>query len=170
MGQSARHFRTHAAADSDELRARVAAEWRVSAGGSTHRARHRREQPLHDAGRARALGVALWHTTAPDRHRLRSVHRPRARRAELRLLPGRAVHPRGDAVRPDAGAGGRRASIDHHAAHRHRPAIVDIIRAGLCRRALRDSSLELRAPSSQGRRVDLPPAVDASVGSAERAT
>ncbi len=70
-----------------------------------------------------ALGLSgpLFGVAAPaDRHGLRPVHLPRARCAELRVLPGRAVHPRGDAVGPDARARRRRASVDLHAAHRHR--------------------------------------------------
>ena len=44
----------------------------------------------------------------PDRHALRPVHRARARCAQLRLLPGCALHPGGDAVgitlAPEGGA------------------------------------------------------------------
>ena len=49
---------------------------------------------------------------AADRHDLRPVHQARARCAELCALPGCPLHPGGDAVGRDAGARGRRASID----------------------------------------------------------
>ena len=55
---------------------------------------------------------ALRRAPAADRHALRSVHRARPRCAELRLLPGRALHAGGDAVGPHAGARGRRAPVD----------------------------------------------------------
>ena len=42
-------------------------------------------------------GAAVWHAPAADRHALRPVHQARARRAELCLLPGRALYPGGDA-------------------------------------------------------------------------
>ena len=45
------------------------------------------------------LAFALRRAAAPDRHALRSLHRPRPRCAELCLLPGRALHPRRDALR-----------------------------------------------------------------------
>ena len=93
-------------------RDRVAAELVDVAAGPAHRARHRREQPVHPARGARAGRPAVRHAAAADRHGLRSVHQPRSRRAELRVLPGRAVHPRGHAVGPDARARGRRASVD----------------------------------------------------------
>ena len=53
---------------------------------------------------------------APDRHGLRSVHQPRPRCAQLRLLPGRAVPAGLDAVRPDAGA--RRAASTNRSTRR----------------------------------------------------
>ena len=53
-----------------------------------------------------------------DRHALRSVHRPRPRCAQLRLLSGCAFHSGGDAVGHYAFAGRRRASVDRAAADR----------------------------------------------------
>ena len=57
-----------------------------------------------------------------------------ARCPELCLLPGCALHPGGDAVRRDAGAGGRRAPIHRHAADRHGAGRACLVRAGLRRR------------------------------------
>ena len=61
---------------------------------------------------ARAVARDQRRAAAADRHALRSVHRARPRCAELRLLPGRPLHPGGDAVRHHAGAGRRRAPVD----------------------------------------------------------
>ena len=71
---------------------------------------------------AGAGGTAVRRAAAADRHRLRPVHQARPRCAELRPLPGFAVHPGRDPVRPDAGARGRRAPVADRAADRHRPA------------------------------------------------
>ena len=61
-----------------------------------------------------ALGLAgplFGARLLPIGTRLRPVHQARPRRAELRPLPGFALHPGGDPVGPDAGARGRRAPI-----------------------------------------------------------
>ena len=84
----------------------------VLAEGPAHRARHRRDEPVHPALGARPVAFALRRAAAADRHALRSVHRARPRCAELRLLPGRPLHPGRDAVRHHAGAGRRRAPVD----------------------------------------------------------
>ena len=63
------------------------------------RARHRREQPVPDAGGARPRRAAVRPAPAAGRHALRSVHRPRPRCADLRELPGRALSAGRDAVR-----------------------------------------------------------------------
>ena len=63
----------------------------------------------------------------------------RPRCAELCLLPGCALHPGGDAVGRDAGAGRRRAPVDRHAADRHGAGRARRLRAGLRRRARRSS-------------------------------
>ena len=68
-----------------------------------------------------------------DRHAVRSVHRPRPRCAQLRLLPGRPLHLGGDAVGADAGAGGRRAPVDRRAADRIGAGRHRRVRAGLRR-------------------------------------
>ena len=80
------------------------------------RARHRREQPLHPARGDGAQPPAVRRAPAADRHALRSLHRPRPRCAELRLLPGCPLHGRGHALGRDPGAGRRRASEHPHAA------------------------------------------------------
>ena len=84
----------------------------VLAEGPAHRARHRRDEPVHPAVGARPVAFDQRRAAAADRHALRSVHRARPRCAELCLLPGRALHPGGDAVRRDARARGRRAPVD----------------------------------------------------------
>ena len=71
----------------------------VLAQGPAHRARHRREQPVHSAFGARNLTFDQRRAPAADRHALRSVHRARPRCAQLRLLSGCALHPGGDARR-----------------------------------------------------------------------
>ena len=63
----------------------------------------------------------------------------RPRCAELRLLPGRPLHPGRDALGRDARAGGRRAPVDRHAADRHGAGRARRLRAGLRRRARRRS-------------------------------
>ena len=125
--------------------------WDFSPEGAASRARHRRDEPVHPALRARAFAFAFRRAPHPDRHALRSVHRARSRCAELRLLSGCALHPRRDAVRRDAGAGRRRASIDRHAPHRARPGRARGFRARLRRRALRDLALRLRLSAALGR-------------------
>ena len=84
---------------------------------------------------ARPVAFAVRRAAAADRHALRPVHRARPRCAELRLLPGRPLHPRRDALGRDAGAGGRRAPVDRHAADRHGAGRPRRLRAGLRRRA-----------------------------------
>ena len=89
--------------------------WQPGPGGSAHRAGHQRDEPVHDAGPARAHRGAARRAARPHRHGLRPVHRARPRRAHLRALQRVAVHPRGHAVGRVAGAGGRRAPVDDHA-------------------------------------------------------
>ena len=81
-----------------------AQKWSVSEQRPAHRARHRREQPLPDARRGGPLRRPVRRAAGADRHALRSVHRPRPRCAQLRLLPGRALPARRDAERHDARA------------------------------------------------------------------
>ena len=78
------------------------------------------------------------------------VHLPRPRCAELRLLPGRALHRRRHAVGHHAGAGGRRAPVDRHAADRHGAGRACHLRAGLRRRAGRDHGVGLRLYATRG--------------------
>ena len=70
----------------------------VLAEGPAYRARHRRDESVHPAVGARPVACDQRRAAAADRHALRSVHRARARCAQLRLLPGRALHRGGDAV------------------------------------------------------------------------
>ena len=116
----------------------------ILAEGPAHRARHRRDEPVHPALGARPVAFALRRAAAADRHALRSVHRARPRCAELRLLPGRALHPGRDAVGITlAPEGGAHQSIAH-AADRHGAGRARRLRAGLRRRARRDPALRLR--------------------------
>ena len=100
-------------------------------------------------------GDAVRRAALPDRHRLRSVHRPRPRCAQLRLLPGCALHAGGDAVGRDARAGGRRPPVDQPAADRHGPAGPPPLRARLRRRAGGDDGGRLPADAGGGRRERL---------------
>ena len=84
----------------------------VLAEGPAHRARHRRDESVHPAVGARPVAFDQRRAAAADRHAVRSVHRARPRCAELRLLPGRPLHRRGDAVGPHARARRRRAPVD----------------------------------------------------------
>ena len=88
--------------------------WVVSPKGTARRARDRGAQPVPDAGRGRPVPFAVRRASHPHRDRLRPVHRARAGRVQLRALPGRAFHPRGDSVGNYPGAGGRRAPVDHY--------------------------------------------------------
>ena len=76
--------------------------WEFSPQGPAHRARHRRDEPVHPAVGARPVAFDQRRAAAADRHAVRSVHRARPRCAQLRLLPGRALHGGGDAVRHHA--------------------------------------------------------------------
>ena len=102
-----------------------------------------------------ALGLAdpLFGVRCADGHGLRSLHRARARRPELRLLPGRAVHSGGHALgvslAPEGGA--------------HQSIFTPLIGMGLDRshdlrarlrgRAGRDHAVGLRAHAAVGRRA-----------------
>ena len=130
--------------------------WRESRTGPAPRARHRREQPVPQPRQPRPRARAVRRPPAAGRHALRPVHRPRPRCAELRLLPGRALPAGGDAVGHHAGARGRRAPVDRHAADRHQPAGPDLVRAGLRRRGRGHAALGVRAPAGAGRRLGLP--------------
>ena len=68
----------------------------------------------------------------------------RARCAQLRLLPGGALHPGGDALGHHARARRRRASIDRDAADRDGAGRACRLRAGIRRRARGDPRLRLR--------------------------
>ena len=93
--------------------------WEFSPQGPAYRARHRRDEPVHPAVGARAVAQHQWRAAAADRHAVRSLHRARSRCAQLRLLPGCALHAGGDAVRHHARRRRRRASVDRRAADRH---------------------------------------------------
>ena len=120
--------------------------------GPAYRTRHRRDEPLPAALGARPFAFAVRRAAAADRNALRSLHRPRPRCAELRLLPGRPLHRRRHAFGRDAGAGGRRAPVDRHAADRHRPGRPGGFRAGLRRRTGGDRRLGLRLSPARRRR------------------
>ena len=111
--------------------------WEFSPQGPAHRARHRRDEPVHPALRARPVAFDQRRAAAADRHALRSVHRARPRCAQLRLLPGCALHSRRDAVRHHARARRRRAPVDRQAADRHGAGRPCRVRAGVRRRARR---------------------------------
>ena len=66
----------------------VAAEVGDEPQGTAHRARHRRDEPVPAAVGARPVAFAVRRAAAAGGHALRSVHLPRARCAQLRLLPG----------------------------------------------------------------------------------
>ena len=93
---------------------------------------------------AGAVALAVRRAAAAGRHAVRSVRLPRPRCAELRLLPGRALHRRRHAVGHHAGAGRRRAPVDRHAADRHGAGRARLVRAGLRRRAGRHHGVGLR--------------------------
>ena len=76
---------------------------------------------------------AVRRTPAADRHDLRSVHRPRPRCPQLRLLPGRALPSCRHAVGCIAGRRGRGAPVDRRAADRHGAGWSCGVRAGLRR-------------------------------------
>ncbi len=103
--------------------------------GPAHRARHRRDEPVHPALGARPVAFDQRRAAVSDRHAVRSVHRARPRCAQLRLLPGGALHPGGDALRHHACGRRRRASVDRHAADRHGAGRARGIRTRLRRRA-----------------------------------
>ena len=154
----------------------------VLAEGTAHRARHRRDEPVHPALRAWPVAFDQRRTAAADRHALRPVHRARPRCAELRLLPGRPLHRGGNAIGADACARGRRASVDRAAADRNGPGRPRRVRAGLCRRAgcdprvlarlhpegRRRRGLRTQLAARRDRRLGLSAAVDAA-GRADQA-
>ena len=124
------------------------------AAGPAYRARHRRDEPVHPAVGARALAFDQRRAAAAGRHAVRSLHRARARCAQLRLLPGCAFHPGGDAVRHHARRRRRRAPVDLRAADRLGAGRAGRFRAGLCRRARGHHALGLRLhPKGQRRRA-----------------
>ena len=116
----------------------------ILAQGPAHRARHRRDEPVHPAVGARPLAQHQWRAAAADRHAVRSLHRARPRCAQLRLLPGRPLHSGGDAVRHHARRRRRRAPIDRRAADRAGAGRPGRVRAGLCRRTGGHPALGLR--------------------------
>ena len=128
--------------------------------GPAHRARHRRDEPVHPAVRARALACDQRRAPDPDRHALRSVHPARPRCAQLRLLPGGALHPGGDAVRHHARARRRRAPVDRDAADRHwrrtgsrrssRPSSTSSRRSSRSRSTTSSATAKASLPSATG--------------------
>ncbi len=157
---------------------RIDTEVGLRAEGPAHRARHRRDEPVHPALGARAVAFAVRAPAPAGRHALRSVHPARSRCAQLCLLPGRPVPPGGDAVRGDAGARGRCAPVDRDAADRPRAGRPRRLRAGLRRRACGDHALRLRLHAARrrgrvvrthmaprrDRRLGLSPPLDAARG------
>ena len=133
-------------------RADVAAALGDEPQGPAFRARHRRDEPVPDAGLARAVALAVRRAAAAGGHALRSLRVPRPRCAELRLLPGCALHRRRHAVGHHAGAGGRRAPVDRHAADRHGAGWARHVRAGLCGRAGRHHGVGVRLHAARRRR------------------
>jgi transketolase N-terminal domain/subunit len=87
--------------------------------GPACRARHRRDEPVPSPRRRGPRAQPLGQAAHPGGHGVRSFRPPRPRCAQLRLLPGRALHHRRHAVGRDARARGRRAPVHRHAAHRH---------------------------------------------------
>ena len=86
---------------------------------------------------------------AADRGALRPVRRARAGAVVVRHLRGRAVDPGRHAVRGDAGAGGRRAPVDHDAVGRAGAARLHHLRAGVRDRRRVDAARR-RWPGSAG--------------------
>ena len=130
--------------------------------GPAPRTRHRRDEPVHPAVGAGTVACDQRRAAAADRHAVRSLHPARPRCAELRLLPGCALHGGGDAVRHHAGAGRRRASVDRDAADRHGAGWAGLVRAGLRRRTRRHHGLGFRPYAARRRRgrLGLSAAVD----------
>ena len=96
----------------------------------------------------------------PDRNALRSVHRPRPRCAQLRLLPGRALPARRDPQRDHLGPRRRRPPVDQPAADRAGPARPAPLRTRLRRRARGDDGRSVPPDRRARRRIDLPPPLD----------
>lgn len=88
---------------------------------------------FHAAFHARPLAFHLRRAPAFHWHALRSIHRARPRCPESRVLSGRALHPRRDALGCDPRPRGRGASIDQDAADRHGSGRAVELRAGLRR-------------------------------------
>jgi pyruvate dehydrogenase E1 component len=105
--------------------------------------------------RCRRFGLSPFHqrrAAAAHRHGLRSVHPARGLdAAQLCLLSGCALHAGRHALGRDAGAGGRRAPVDRHAAGRHGAGRALRLRAGLRRRTRRDHALRLRLHAARRR-------------------
>ena len=109
-----------------------------------------------------ALGLS--HSTqrraaAPHRHAVRPVHRARPGCAELRLLPGRPLHPGRHALRHQPGRRGWRAPIHRHPADRHGAGRPYQLRARVRGRTRRAAALGVRAHSGPRWRCGLPPPV-----------
>ena len=119
--------------------------------GPAHRTRDCRDELVLCAVSAGSVACHQWRAASADRHIVRSVHRPRARCPQLCLLSGRALHSGRDAVRNHFGAGGRRASIDRGAAHRHGAGRACGFRARFRRRTGGDSGLRIGLHSARGR-------------------
>ena len=140
----------------------------IRADRPAHRARHRGEQSVHRALGARPVAFDQRRAAVPDRHAVRSVHRARPRCAQLRLLPGGALHPGGDAVRHHARGRRRRAPVDRHAADRHGAGRARGVRAGLRRRARRHHGVVVRLHPEGRRRASRPSATGCATRPAAR--
>ena len=113
----------------------------ILAEGPAYRARHRRDESVHRAFGVRPVARHQRRAAAADRYPVRSLHRTRARCAELCLLSGRPFYPGGDAVGDYAGARRRRPPIDRRTLDRHGAGRAGRIRAGLRRRTRRHPRL-----------------------------
>ena len=118
------------------------------------RARHRREQPVPDAGGARHVRAAVRPAPDPDRHAVRPVHRPWPRCPDLRELSGRAL-PRSRRRRAFRWHPRRRPSVGRDAADRHRPARAAELRARATPTSSRKSCASPSTTCKRGRRLGL---------------
>ena len=113
-------------------------------------------------GRARPHARAGGRYAVTDRHAVRSLRHPGARRALPRALLGRALRGGGHALRRQPLARGRRASVRDHPGHRHRAARHHLLGAGLRSRGGVDPARRARPPRAGRGREPVPAPVDAS--------
>jgi len=125
--------------------------WRFSPQGQ-HMELGIADEPVHHAVRAWPVALDLRRAPAAGRHVVRPVHRARAGCVELRLLPGRPLHPGRDPIGHQPGRRRGRTPVDHDAADRHGAGWADQLRAGLRGRARRHAALGVRAHPAPGRR------------------